>query len=362
MNPKQRVQAVLNRQQVDRIPVDLWCSPEVFRSLAEHTGLEDERDLYRTLGVDQIFWIAAPYRGQLRPPESAGETTTPWGCRLKKVEAGDARYDEGFEPPLKEYSTPDALDDYPWWPDPERFDYDAMEREVERAGDEFATLGPWVSLFEIYCALRGFEQALMDTVLCPDFVGVALDRIEAIQTELVRRFLGRTKKKPDMVFVSDDMGGQHGLLLSLGTWQNLLGPRLRRWCNLIHSFGVRVFYHSDGAVAPLIPHLIEAGIDVLNPIQHACAGMERASLKERFGERLVFHGGVDNQSVLPFGTPEQVREETRHCLEWLGRGGGFICCSCHIIQAGTPLENVLALIEAVHRHGARCLAMNAERD
>ncbi|HEQ60436.1 MAG TPA: hypothetical protein ENN74_02385, partial [Firmicutes bacterium] len=307
MNPKQRVQAILDRQQVDRIPIDLWCSPEVFRSLAEHTGLEDEREIYRKLGVDKIFWIPAPYRGELRPPESAGETTTPWGCRLKKVEAGDARYDEALEPPLKEYSTSDALDDYPWWPRPECFDYDAMEREVERAGDEFATLGPWVSLFEIYCALRGFEQALMDTVLCPDWVGAALDRIEAIQTELVRRFLARAKKKPDMVFVSDDMGGQSGLLLSLETWRNLLGPRLRRWCDLIHSFGVRVFYHSDGAVAPVIPHLIEAGVDVLNPIQHACPGMERASLKERFGERLVFHGGVDNQSVLPFGSPAEVK-------------------------------------------------------
>ncbi len=356
MNPKQRVQAVLNRQRVDRIPVDLWCSPEVSRSLVEYTGLEDEQDIYRELGVDKIFWIEAPYKGEMRPPEGPDETTTHWGCRLKKVQAGAAQYDEGIEPPLKEYSSAESLDDYPWWPEPEQFDYDAMERDVERAGDQFATLGPWVSVFEIYCALRGLEQALMDTVLCPDFVGAALDRIEAIQTELLRRFLSRAKKKPDMVFVSDDMAGQNGLLLSLKTWQNLLEPRLRRWCDLIHSYGLKVFYHSDGAVASLIPRLIKAGIDVLNPIQHACPGMERAFLKEQYGDRLIFYGGVDNQSVLPFGSPAQVKEETRKCLELLGRGGGFICCSCHIIQAGTPLENVLALIETVHREGARCLA------
>ena len=107
-------------------------------------------------------------------------------------------------------------------------------------------------------------------------------------------------------------------------------------------------YHTDGAARPLLNPIVACGVDVLNPIQHACPGMDMAELKKEFGDRVIFHGGVDNQSVLPFGTPEVVRAETRDCLATLGAGGqGNICCSCHNVQAGTPLENVFALVETV---------------
>jgi uroporphyrinogen decarboxylase len=121
-----------------------------------------------------------------------------------------------------------------------------------------------------------------------------------------------------------------------------------RWCDLIHRWGLKVFYHTDGAARPLLRPIIDCGIDVLNPIQHACPGMDMAELKKEFGSQVIFHGGIDNQSALPFGTPQQVREETQRCLDTLGAGReGFICCSCHNVQAGTPLENILAMIETV---------------
>ena len=123
--------------------------------------------------------------------------------------------------------------------------------------------------------------------------------------------------------------------------------------DLIHSYGLKVFFHTDGAVEPLLPRLIEAGIDVLNPIQHACPGMDCAALRTRYGDRLIFHGGVDNQRVLPFGTPDDVRAETRACMRTLGLGRqGYIVCSCHNVQAGTPLENVLAMVDTVKQEGA----------
>jgi uroporphyrinogen decarboxylase len=105
-----------------------------------------------------------------------------------------------------------------------------------------------------------------------------------------------------------------------------------------------VLYHSDGAVRPLLPGIIDCGIDILNPIQHICPGMDRAALQRDFGDQVIFHGGVDNQNVLPFGGPAEVRHETRTCIETLGQDRGYICCSCHNVQAGTPVENVLAMI------------------
>jgi uroporphyrinogen decarboxylase len=279
--------------------------------------------------------------------ESGGDRTM-WGVPLKDIQAGEAHYAEFGSAPMAGYDTPADVNRYPWWPKADRFAYDAAEELARRAAQEYAVIGPWVSLFEIYCQLRGLEQALMDLVEHPDVVEATLDRVEAIQTEMMRRFFARARQHLDLVFVSDDIAGQKSLLLSPRMWERHLQPRLKRWCELIHAHGLRVFYHTDGAALPLLKHILDCGVDVLNPIQHACPGMDLAGLKREFGSRVIFHGGVDNQEVLPRGTPEQVRAEVRECLRTLGAGReGFICCSCHNVQAGTPLENIFAMVETV---------------
>ena len=138
--------------------------------------------------------------------------------------------------------------------------------------------------------------------------------------------------------------------MSPAMWRRHLKPRLIRWCELIHAHGLRVFYHTDGAAEPLFAELIECGIDVLNPIQHACYSISLDELKQRYGGRVIFHGGVDNQSVLPLGTSADVVAETRRLLATLGAGRqGFICCSCHNVQAGTPIENILEMVATVRQ-------------
>ncbi len=213
-------------------------------------------------------------------------------------------------------------------------------------------IGPWVSHFEIYCHMRGMENALMDVVAEPDFLDAALDRIEEVQTRLLDRFLREAGDLIDMVFISDDLGTQESQLLSVPAFEAHLKPRIRRWCDLIHRHGKKVLFHTDGASRSFLPHLAQCGVDILNPIQHVCPGMETAALKRDFGEMFIFHGGIENQQVLPRGTASEVRDEVRRCMETLGRNGGYIVCSCHNIQAGTPTANVLAMIEAV-REAAR---------
>jgi len=223
-----------------------------------------------------------------------------------------------------------------------------MVKHAQSAITDYATLGPWVSFYEIYCSMRGLEQAMMDLVIAPDYVQKALDKIEMCQTQMLERFLSQAADYVDMVFMSDDMGSQNGLLMSLDMWDTFFKERLKRLCGLIHSYGVKVFYHSDGAVEPLIPRLLDCGVDVLNPIQHVCPGMDMEQLKKKYGDRLVFHGGVDNQSVLPFGTKQHVREETLRCLRsFASDKKGYICCSCHNVQSGTPVENILEMVETV---------------
>jgi uroporphyrinogen decarboxylase len=166
---------------------------------------------------------------------------------------------------------------------------------------------------------------------------------------MLERFLAELGDLVDIVFISDDMGTQESQLISVAAYVRHLKPRLKRWVDLIHRHGKKVLFHTDGAARPFVPHLIECGIDLLNPIQHICPGMDRAGLKRDFGSQVVFHGGVENQQVLPFGSVDDVRREVITCLQTLGAGGGYIPSSCHNIQAGTPPENVVAMVETVQQ-------------
>lgn len=356
MNPRQRILATLRRQPVDRHPVDLWYTPEVGAALRAHTGTADDLAMFGALGLDKIVWVFLDYladhgaAGGQAGAGAAGERSA-WGVPLREMKAGGATYHETAAAPLGAAETAADLDRYAWWPDPERFDYAGGLARARAASPTYAVIGPWVSCFEIYCQMRGLEQALMDLAIDPDFVDAALDRIESIQNAMMRKFFTIARGHLDLCFVSDDIAGQTSLLMSPESWRRHLAPRLRRWCDLIHSFGLLAFYHTDGAAGPLVGPLLDCGIDVLNPIQHVCPGMEMAWLKREFGPRVIFHGGVDNQSVLPFGSAGDVRRETIRCLETLGAGGeGFICSSCHNVQAGTPVANILAMIDTVVNH------------
>ena len=347
MTPKERILATINRQPVDRPPVDLWLTPEVLDTLRKYTSTEDELALYNKLGIDKIVWIFPGYGGRYFDPNDSGEVTM-WGVPTRMVKAGLATYQEYIDPPIADYYEPSQLDDYHSWPDPDQFDYaGAKALAAEARKWNFATIGPWISHFEIYCQMRGLENALMDTLANPEFLDATIQKIDAVQTVMLERMLTELHDELDIVFISDDMGMQDNMLISLDSWEIHFKPRLKAWCDLIHSYGKKVLYHTDGAVLPLIPGLIECGIDILNPIQHVCPGMERANLKQQFGDKLIFHGGVENQKILPMGTAAEVAEETRKCMETLGKDGGYICCSCHNAQAGTPVENILAMIDTV---------------
>jgi uroporphyrinogen decarboxylase len=345
MNPQLRTLNTINRQPVDRVPIDLWLTPEVMADLKKHTGKDDEYEMYQALGVDKIAWLVPNYRSEVSEARRDA-----WGVESEAIHSGEAVYYEVSKRPLEDMEEPEELEDHPYWPDPDAFDYTAITAKADRArAFGFATIGPWVSHFEVYCRMRGLENALMDVLAEPEFLEAALDKIEAAQTALLERFFKEMDGRVDMVLLSDDLGTQESLLMSIDHWKTHLKPRLTRWCKLIHDNGLKAFYHTDGAARPVVPGLIECGVDILNPIQHICPGMDRTELKEAYGEKLIFHGAVENQHVLPHGTPDDVRAEVRTCLETLGKGGGYLPCSCHNVQAGTPVENVLAMIETVQQ-------------
>jgi uroporphyrinogen decarboxylase len=153
----------------------------------------------------------------------------------------------------------------------------------------------------------------------------------------------------DIIWTSDDIAHQHGRLMSLKTWRDLVAPHHERLNRRIHELGARVMYHSCGAVRPFIPALIDIGVDVLDVLQFSAAGMDPSEIKASFGETLCFHGGMDVQSTLPFGSEEEVRRVTRERIDVLSRNGGYILAPTHNIQADTPPANIVAMYEEAVR-------------
>jgi uroporphyrinogen decarboxylase len=195
------------------------------------------------------------------------------------------------------------------------------------------------------------ERALEDLVARPEIADAVLEQIFRFDYALIRRVLSEAGEFVDLIYVAEDLGTQQSLLMSPATFRRFLKPRMARLIEMIHSSGARVFHHDDGAIRPLIPDLIEIGIDILNPIQWRCRGMDRAVLAADFGKRLVFHGGIDNQQTMPFGTPEDVRNQVRENIDIFSGGRGYIVAPCHNLQANTPTENVIALYAAVRDYG-----------
>jgi uroporphyrinogen decarboxylase len=172
-----------------------------------------------------------------------------------------------------------------------------------------------------------------------------MDRLCDVHVENTRRFMQAAAAQVDMVYFYDDVATSQSLLVPPDTWRQLIRPRHARLVEVARRFGAKVMYHCDGAIAPLIPELLDMGIDVLNPIQTDAPGMDPAALKRDFGRRLCFHGGVSIVEVLPKGTPQSVAAEVTRLRELLNTGGGYILASSHHIQADTPIDNILAMYD-----------------
>lgn len=344
MSPRDRWQAVLDRRAPDRVPMDYWGTTEATANLCRHLGC-DEAEAMRRLHVDRPLTVAPRYVGP-KPKDGADY----WGIRYRTVDYGTGTYQELAECPLARFESVDEIEAAYTWPSPDWWDYSGIAEQV-RGQDHRPVRGGGSEPFLRYCALRGQEQAYMDLVLAPDMVHYCLDKLFDLAYEDTRRIFEAIPGRVMITYIAEDLGSQTGLLFSPAQIREFLLPRMKRMMDLTRENGSHVFTHSDGAVRPVIGDLIEIGVQVLNPIQWRCPGMEREGLKKDFGDRLVFHGGMDNQHTVPFGSVDDVRQEVLDNLRILGAGGGYIVAPCHNIQAVTPPENIVAIYETGYANG-----------
>ena len=282
-----------------------------------------------------------------RPPP-AGEDI--FGCRYTTVSYGRGIYPECIHHPLAKVESVAEIERGYRWPEHDWWSYEHIPADVAKAGDR-PVAGGSCEPFLQYCNLRGMERAFMDLVENPEIVNYCLDKLFEISYESIRRIYEQAPGRVLVTYVAEDMGSQESLMFSPIQIREFLLPRMKRVMDLVHSAGAYVFHHNDGAIMPILPYLIAAGIDVLNPVQWRCKGMDRARLKRDFGDQIVFHGAVDNQQTLAFGSVQDVRDEVIANLEILGAGGGYILGPCHNIQAVSPPANVVALYETGYHEG-----------
>jgi uroporphyrinogen decarboxylase len=300
-------------------------------------------ELERALGEDMLLtsvgWANSYY---LSDEPYVDEWGVGWTVHAYETPFGTGHYTEIASHPLADARSIDAYEP----PDPNRAELYAGAAQVIRDfRDEYWIAGVTVTtIFETAWALRGLEQLLVDMARDPALADQVLEFPYRHHLAAARRLV---EMGIDMVWLGDDMGAQHEMLISPRMWRRYFKGRMARFVEEIKSVNpqVKVAYHSDGDVRRIIPELIEIGLDVLNPIQPA--SMDPAELKRQYGNRLCFWGTIDEQQTLPFGTPEEVRAEVLERLRTVGQGGGLILAPTHHVQLDTPLENFRAMVETV---------------
>jgi uroporphyrinogen decarboxylase len=359
LTSRERVLAALNHLQPDRVPVDFWAVPETKQRLLAHLGLETEEALLSYLEIDLRYILGPSYVGQELRRWPDGSSHDLWGVRRAPITVQGPGYSwtyrEVVESPLAAATTVADIDGYAGWPSAAWWDYSQVGTEcrncngfaVVNVGDRMdrtAQLKPAMYL-------RGLEQFLMDLTLDPALAEAIISHIVDYYLDYNRRVFRAAQGKIDVFMMGDDFGTQNGPMVSVDMWRRFFRKGFRQYCDLAHRYGMKVMHHTCGSVRPLIPDLIDCGLDILQSLQPRARDMNLAELKREFGRDLCFHGSIDIQETMPRGRPEDVRSEVAARMAAGKPGGGFIICTAHNILPDVPVENILALYEACHDYG-----------
>jgi len=401
MNHRQRVLAALQHREPDRLPVDFGGTVDSTISAFSYqalrraldlpptlTRVQDvyqytavvEDDVRRALGVDTAPVLDQPaewrpgslpdgtparFPARFRPetrPDGAQVVTDEAGTVLLKMPAG-GHYFDPLHAPLADAESVAEIDRCLDWietydrPDHLDLAYEdlAATAQALRQNSDYLLVGFFGGhIFQAAQSLRGWELFLVDLLRNQTFAQALLDRLAEANVRRFARYAETVGRYVDVIHFEDDLGMQDRPLLRPALYRKMVKPYHARLFGFARAHCEAVLlFHSDGAVAPLIPDFIEMGIDALNPVQVSAAGMDPLVLKREFGRDLAFWGAAcDSQDTLPFGTPDQVADEVKHRIDTLAPGGGYVLAPIHNVQAGVPVENVVAMFRAAQEHSA----------
>ena len=345
-NSRERVLSCLERKGYDRIPVKHEGTPEINKELMEHFGLSNMEQLSRVVG-DDFRYVAPAYSGLELRTFPDGSVEGYWGERYHYAEFEGGKYLEATHLPFAGVDSLDKLD-RSHFPKAEWFDYSTVKQQCQAVGQEFAVCAGSagdIDLMNGISRARGMEQVLMD-LITEDPVGMAI--MEArfkFYYEMHERILQAADGKMDIMHCGEDYGNQLGPMISLDIFEKLFAPKMKKYFEMVHSYGARTMMHMCGCVDAFLPRLIELGLDIYDVVQPTTPEMDIAVLQKKYGAKLNFCGSVCVQSTLPHGTVEEVEKEVQRRLD-LFPDGGLILGPTHAVQVGTPMANTLAMYRA----------------
>lgn len=337
---RKRVFKALEHEKPDRVPVDEppgWRA-DILKRLLAYFNTNDLEKVRKALGVDfRLISAEFKWRSWERDPSKAIDE---WGIVHEPTSTG--LHSRFYLHPLADATTAKEINEYPF-PElvPERFEKAEKQAKIWKKNYVISAMME-STLFEMAWYLRGFQRLLMDMIARPNIANALLDKLLKYRMEMVKYYIDIGA---DIIRLGDDVGWQRGMILSPDLWRRYLKPRMKALIDHIkkHS-NAYIFYHSDGYIMPIIPELIEIGVQILNPVQPEC--MDPVEIKKRYGDKLVLHGTIGVQSILPFGTPEDVKNEVIKRIKECGMNGGLIIAPSHTPQPETPIKNIVAMYKA----------------
>lgn len=383
MNSRDRIFKALNFEEADRVPFDLaattWSgiTNTAYQNYLEHTGRAAEEPDWS----DVIQQIVVPSEEVLQEMGADVRGVFPltshnWdvysklndrGTYYEYVDEWDLTYHfpkQGYwfslaKSPMETVDfSKEGVVDQGTWPDAgdvRRWEGLREQALEHRANEKIVfTKSLFAGLFEMHQRIRGMQNAMLDPFLFSENSDRLVGKLADLKIEFWDEALDQIGDEVDIVGEGDDYGTQQSQLIAPDQFREHYMPHFFRVLKFIKTKkpGIRIMFHSCGNVRPIIPDLIEMGVDILNPVHVTATGMDPVRLKKDFGKDIVFWGGgVDTQHILPSGTPEQVKENVKHNIEALAPGGGFVFNTIHNIQAEVPPQNILAMLEALKEYG-----------
>jgi uroporphyrinogen decarboxylase len=375
LGSRERMLKALNHEETDRPPQDLGstCNTSItniaYKKILKYLGHAESQEPeflskdMQVVDIDELVLkkLHIDTRGiHANPPDndrserlSDDSYRDEWGIVLKAAKSnGNVMYYDVSQCPLASIGSVKEIESYNW-PDPQD---PGRTRALRNKAVELREKTPYAivghmgdtSVFQACALLRGMERFLIDLVTEKKFAHALMEKVLEIQSIKMEKYLDEVGRFLDVVSIGDDFCSQTGPLISPETFRTLIKPYLGHYCELIkRKTDAKLHLHSCGAVAELVPDLIEIGIDIINPVQLSAKGMDPVLLKKRFGQSICFWGGIDTQKILPFGTVEEVKTEVRRVSRILGKGGGYILNPVHNLQPDVPPENIVAMYDVL---------------
>lgn len=339
--------------------IDYLSTKQVTESLLEYYSLKNEKELLDKLGCDFYYLSCRDisqnesclfyYKGpKLEITES--ERTCPLGIRWKRNVYDDKfGVDEALAGPLSsEMIDEKDILNYKL-PKPEWFDFTPLREECNLYKKKIIVGGLWSAIHGDSYRLMGYENFLLNIALNKNLIQTLVNRITDFYVEMNTRYFEIVKDKMDVFFTGNDFGSQSGLIISENDWYEIYHNNYKKLIDLAHSFNFKVMVHSCGSIEPLIPYFIKLGVDIIDPVQTTAKGMDPKILGEKYGKQISFHGAIDTQSVIPYGTSEDIETHVLNLIQQLNKNNNYIAAPSNNFMTGTPPQNIEIVYETINK-------------